>query len=378
MPDDPKPQTPPTTARIEVFRPGTFVPMQGEELTFTAGDLRAIADAYDFDTAPAPVVVGHPNTNAPAFGWIMGFEYDATKERLFATLGELDPDFSQAVQDGRYKKVSMSFFAPENSANPQPGSWHPKHVGFLGGAAPAVSGLKNVEFTISQADAVTFEASFGERGFENTSRLFQGLREFFIEKFGREETDKVLPSWEIEWLADTKIEIEKPSHSFSVSPKPKITDPKPDKEKEPIVAGEDKKKLDAREASLAAREQKITHDENVNFAESLVEEGRLLPAVQDKVVALMDDLPNEASVSFSEGGDKLSPRDALRDILGAQPKVVSFGKTDIPPAGDQATANFASDGKDVDPIQLATHNAATKFQAEHPGTDYVTAVHNVS
>ena len=65
-------------ARIEVFRPGRFTPMEGVPLSFSAADLRAVADSYDPETAPAPIVVGHPVTDAPAFGWVQSFDFDAS------------------------------------------------------------------------------------------------------------------------------------------------------------------------------------------------------------------------------------------------------------------------------------------------------------
>ena len=49
-----------STRKIEVFRPGTFVPMSGAPVTMTAEDLKAIAAAYDAEGSPTPVVVGHP------------------------------------------------------------------------------------------------------------------------------------------------------------------------------------------------------------------------------------------------------------------------------------------------------------------------------
>jgi hypothetical protein len=102
----------PLTARIEVFRPGTFKPMSGDPISYSAADLKAIADAYDPELAPAPVVVGHPDTDAPAFGWIEGLDYDASVGRLFANLHQIEPAFADAVKAGRYRKVSMAFFAP--------------------------------------------------------------------------------------------------------------------------------------------------------------------------------------------------------------------------------------------------------------------------
>ena len=366
-------------ARIEVFRPGTFEPMEGASLSFTAADLKAVVDAYDFETAPAPIVVGHPATDAPAFGWVTSFDFDATEERLYANIDQIDVAFSDAVKSGRYKKVSLSFFRPEHSANPSPGTWYPKHVGFLGGAAPAVSGLKNVQFSIPDAEAVTFTASFGEWGFERSSRIFQGLREFLIEKFGMEDADKALPAYEIEWLGDT--EIEDKNRSFTAPTTPPTPEPVQEatlpKEPDPAFAAREAD-VNARETKIAAREAKLAHDANVTFAAGLVDEGRLLPANQDKVVALLDALPGEETVSFSEGGTKLAPAEAVREILKEQPQVVTFGRAHLPDAGSQSEVAFASDGKSVDPAGLELHGKAVAYQNQHPGTAYMTAVRAVS
>lgn len=373
----------PLTARIEVFRPGTFKPMEGDAITYSAADLRAIADAYDPETAPAPIVVGHPGTDAPAYGWADRFEYDTKTERLYAELTDIDPAFAEMVKAGRFKKVSMAYFAPTQSHNPMPGTWYPKHIGFLGGAAPAVSGLKNAHFS-APADAV-FTASFGERGFEETASLLQLIREFIIEKFGMEDADRALPSYRIEWLGDT--EIQKPDQIDRFPAYAAPADPKPEPEKkEPAVTQQPDPAFAARETALTEREQrlvereaKITHDDNAAFAEKLVEDGRLLPKSKDEVVAILNALPAEASVSFSEGSEMLAPGAALRRVLEAQPKVVSFGAMDIGDEGSEArTAAFAADGKAVDPAGLEKHNKAQAFMRANPGTDYTAAVRAVS
>ena len=377
----------PLTARIEVFRPGTFRPMNGDPITYSAADLRAIADAYDPETAPAPVVVGHPDTDAPAFGWVDRFDYDAQAERLFAELHDIEPQFADLVRAGRFRKVSMAFFSPGQSHNPVPGTWYPKHVGFLGAAAPAVSGLKNATF--AGAADVTFEANYGERGFEETASLLRSLRDFFIEKFGLEETDKALPAWQIQWLGET--EIAKPD----AAPGPGFAAPRPapaadpastPTEKEPAVTTQPDAAFAAREAqlteretSIAAREAALAHADNITFAEGLVQEGRLLPASKDKVVAILDALPGQASVAFAEGAEKMTPAAALREILSAQPKAVSFGALNLPPEpGEGRAPAFAADGKPVDPVGLEKHNKALEYQRQHPGTVYLDAVRAVS
>lgn len=360
------------TARIEVFRTGTFTPMEGASITFSAADLRAAADAYDAATAPAPIVVGHPKTDAPAFGWAESFEFDASADRLYANVGEIDTAFSEAVKAGRYKKVSLSFFPPDHAANPVPGSWYPKHIGFLGGAAPAVSGLKNVQFA-DTADVPIFTADFGEAGFEQTASILRALREFFIEKFGLEEADKALPGYRIEWLDQTEVEKPASRSSFTAPARkePPLTTP------DPAFAAREAS-ISSREAALSKREREIVHSDNVSFAEGLVTDGRLLPVSKDKVVAILDALPTDATVSFAEGEAKISPAAAIREVLAAQPVVVSFGAADLPQAGNGEAVSFASDGKQVDSDQLARHEKALAYLRQHPGTTYLDAVRAVA
>ncbi|WP_323790121.1 hypothetical protein [Thalassovita sp.] len=375
--------TTPLTARIEVFRPGTFTPMSGDPITYSAADLKAMADAYDPETAPAPIVVGHPDTDAPAFGWVDGFEYDAQADRLFANVNEIEPQFAELVKAGRFKKVSMSFFAPQQGHNPVPGAWYPKHVGFLGAAAPAVSGLKNAKF--SQSDgAVTFTAAFGERGFEETASLLRLMRDFFIDRFGLEDADQVLPAYRLEWLGEMEIEKKTDPDVPSYADRGHTHPNQPKKETavtqqpDPAFAAREAE-LNERAKTLAEGEAKLARIEHVSFAESLVQAGKLLPASKDKVVAILDALPGEAAVSFSEGAEKLTPGAALREILAAQPAVVSFGALDLPDdPGAARTAAFSADGKPVDPARLELHNEALAYQRQHPGTDYIDAVQAVS
>jgi hypothetical protein len=82
------------------------------------------------------------------------------------------------------------------------------HIGFLGGAAPAVDGLK-WQFNGDDANAVTFEYAASERietlSLDTTHalvRLVKNLHGFFTEKFGKEAADATLPEYQTEWLND--------------------------------------------------------------------------------------------------------------------------------------------------------------------------------
>lgn len=313
----------PRTATIEVFRPGTFGPMQGGSLTFSADDLRAAAHAYDPQRAPAPVVVGHPIMNAPAFGWVTGLKFDDARERLLADVGDLDPAFADAVRAKRYRRVSLCFFHPANPANPSPGKWYPRHLGFLGAAAPAVTGLAPVSFAGERDDSTTFEFDFAA--------------------------------------------VEEPA----------FEDPMPTPDPDPSFASREAA-LASREAALAARERQIVHDANVAFAARLVDEGRVLAVQRDQLVTTLDAVEGAAGeVSFAAGEAAIPPAAALRRLLSDLPVSVPLGgiKADPP---DAAVASFAApDNRAVDPDRLALHAKALAWQRRHPGVDYLAAVRAV-
>ncbi|AEV36820.1 hypothetical protein PSE_2310 [Pseudovibrio sp. FO-BEG1] len=327
-----------TTKQIEVFRPGTFNSMGGTSFSITGDELKALAERYDASANPVPVVVGHPKTNDPAYGWVQSFSYDDASERLIAEVGDLDPEFSEAVGAGRYKKISMSFFLPGSTSNPAGDDLYPRHVGFLGGAAPAVSGLKPVEFSEGDDDALTIE--FGDRAFKDVAGLFRRLREWLIEEHGAETADKTIPDWEIGWIDDAGTTPAPVSTEFS---DPKKDEPVPDPKTPQKPGNAD---FAAREAALVAREQEfeareaeVRHKEHEDFAESLINEGRLATSHKSRVVALLDGLANEdtASVEFADGGAVKTQGllELTKDLLKTQPKIVEFGETDLGnPPGD--------------------------------------------
>ena len=124
--------------RHEIFRAGTRADNNGRNVTITPDDVSAIAAHYDKTKHEAPIVVGHPSTNAPAFGWVD--KLTAENGVLYADFAEVDGDFADLVRKGRYKKVSASFYPPKHANNPDPGVYYLRHVGFLGAHPPAVKG----------------------------------------------------------------------------------------------------------------------------------------------------------------------------------------------------------------------------------------------
>lgn len=141
---------------IEIFRAGTHVDNAGNSQVFSVADVQAMASAYNPLRHEAPMVLGHPEHDLPAQGWVKGLT--ATGDgRLLMQAAKVDPEFAQSVQSGRYKKRSASFYPPSAHGNPAPGQWYLRHVGWLGAQAPAVKGLGDVKFGSLEDDgAVSF------------------------------------------------------------------------------------------------------------------------------------------------------------------------------------------------------------------------------
>lgn len=130
--------------RFPVFRTGVHTDSQGQIRTWTPEDLARIAETYNPALHEAPAVIGHPETNAPAWGWVKGL--DVTGDTLNAT-AELVPEFEEMVKKGLFKKRSISLY-PDGSL---------RHVGFLGAQPPAVKGLPDIAFV--EGEATTIELS---------------------------------------------------------------------------------------------------------------------------------------------------------------------------------------------------------------------------
>lgn len=425
--------------KLEIFKPGRHTAMSGAVINFTEADLKATAEAYDPKLYEAPLVVGHPKLDAPAYGWVKSLAYSGT---LNAGPDQVDPEFAEMVNAGRFKKISASFFAPAAPGNPKPGVYYLRHVGFLGATPPSVKGLKNASFADSEEGVIEFSEDV-DAGV--VSRLFRSLRELVISKFGTEDADRAVPDWLIESIkmpeavraayaegdTETAVKWLKAAiklHEDHMAGKAPTTGPAGEKSQqkmmdqmqralaaltgeakqtmdmsepnqeitmkpEEIVAKEaDVKKreaaIDTKEASFAEREQKIAlaeakarRTEVTGYVEGLVKAGRLLPRDQAPLVEFMAALDEAAVIEFAEGNEtKKEPRGKwLREFLGRLPQQVDYAERTKAGEGDDKTVSFAAPhGYSVDPARLEMHNKALAYQASHPNTSYDAALAAVS
>ena len=331
--------------RIEIFKTGRHTDMHGQKISFRESDLKEIVDGYDPKVHEAPIVVGHPKDNGPAFGWVGSLEY--ADGAIVADLSQIDPDFAESVRAGHYKKVSAAFYGPKSPSNPNPGSFSLRHIGFLGAMPPAIKGLKALDiaaFSEDDEEVITLDffetdLSFGELEPRTVANLFGRMREFIIEQFGTEKADKVIPTYDVDCLKEQAATPE-PAKDSSFSEDAKGT-PKPIQETDDMPKPGEKPLTDAefaeREAVLDAREKKIK-EQDMAFAEKhaktdatdfiapLVKSGHILPAQEAGLVNFMAKLDGADTLCFAEGEDEISQRGFLQAFLKMMPKQVEYGE----------------------------------------------------
>ena len=373
-------------SRIEIFRAGRHVDSSGRELNFTAADIAQIAAAYNPELSEAPIVVGHPTLNGPAYGWAKKLHADG--DRLLAEPHQVVAQFAELHSEGRFKKKSASLFHPDSPGNPTPGKWYLRHIGFLGAQPPAVKGLRDAQFA-APGDAILVEfmspLESSRWALTTARRLFSRVRDYLVEAVGAERAQQIVPDYELEQLANDITAIktsDEPAATPAFSePAPAVTTPQ-----EPAMPDSN---FAEREAALAAREAAVAESERqareiaaaaarteaVSFAEQLIKDGRLKPARKDAVVELLLSQP-ATTIDFAEsdGGPK-APGALLRELLAESPRVINFHERSAPTAAGAATADFAApSGSLLSGDRLELHRKAVAYQAAHPNTPYLTAV----
>ena len=129
------------TRIFQCFKAGTHTTMHGVKMEFTEADLQAIAANYQHRLAgeTAPLVLGHPTTDAPAYGQVKEL---FVKQGVLYAVAEASERLISLVREKSYNTVSAAF----NKAHLS-GSWMLRHIGFLGAVQPAVKGLEPLAFS---------------------------------------------------------------------------------------------------------------------------------------------------------------------------------------------------------------------------------------
>lgn len=314
---------------IQVMLPGTFTDVHGTPVTLTAADLKASAAAYDTAKHEAPFVIGHPKVTDAAYGWA-GAVHFSEENGLEVEAVQVDPDFAEMHNAGRYKKRSASFYRPDSTENPVPGVWYLRHVGFLGAQPPSVKGLRAVEFG-EGGEGVADLAEWDVRVITETNvRLWRALRDWMIEQRGVEATDRIVPEWMINSMQEIAMrdpEVYNNAIAAFAEFQEQQPAPEPTAREKELQAELDQLRQEREAAAEEARqaERNARQSEQVSFAEGLIESGRIKPVHKDAVVAALVELSTPTSdagvVEFGEGEARQPLLPALQSFLSDLPPV---------------------------------------------------------
>ncbi|MBF0371232.1 MAG: hypothetical protein HQL52_17425 [Magnetococcales bacterium] len=320
------------TQPITIFRAGTHTDMSGVRLAFTGQDLQAMAAAYDPGRHEAPLVLGHPQHDAQAHGWVKKLSVTPDGD-LIATPEQVSEDLVGMVQEGRYKKISASFYTPTSPNNPKPGAYYLRHVGFLGAQPPAVKGLPDPAFKEGDDAGGVVQIEFAETP---------------------STEDDEMPSEEEKAAAKKAAELKEREEKLAA---------------DQASFAEQQKSLDAKAQNLALAEKRARDREDLAFMEGVVEAGKVLPAEQAPLTALLSGLHGSQELSFSEGEGtvKKSPAEILKGFLSGLSSRVEYGElaaAEEGVAGSAATVQVPP-GYTVDPASARLHLKTLAYAKAH-------------
>lgn len=296
--------------RIHIFKGGRRLSGNGIERNYSADDLKTCAANYSAETFKAPLVLGHPTSGAPAYGWVEKLE--AEGDNLFAQVSAIDPLLENAVAVGAYKNLSASFYLEDSPFNPKPGALYLRHVGVLGAEPPAIKDLEPLRFAENDATDFVF--------FEEENLMTE--KETPVENV---EIEKNSPS-----TAEKNDSLEKTS-DFAEKIAALNADLEKTKAEKENVAKE-----------LAELKANLRKGEHVAFADSLIKEGKLPPSSAQVLIETLEVL-SVANADFAEGDAKQPLKDAFCAMLKNLNPAVPLG---------EVASDFAE--KDEKPLDLAS------------------------
>ncbi len=278
---------------IEIFRTGKHTSKQGQTREWSEAELDNMVDNYNPDNHEAPAVIGHPKSNGPAYGWVEKLKRSGSV--LMAKLKQVQPEFAEMVEDGRFKKRSISVH-PDGTL---------RHVGFLGAQPPAVKGLKDIAFGDDEAETYEYE-----------------------------EEEAVMP--------ETVEELKK-----------KLEEEKKARKKAEEEAAANKKAKDKADAEFAEHQQRAKVKEINDFVDQGIKDGKILPAWKEAGIGeFMNNLDQQTEAyEFAEGEEKETPGQWFRGFLSSFSEHPLFKEMARPDEDKKKAADeFAEDESVADDI----------------------------
>lgn len=309
----------------QIFKAGEHTDRAGNRREWSDADLDKIVKLYNErdteNTHTAPVVVGHPAADKPAYGWVEKLR--KAGKYLEAKFRDVDAAFAELVNAGRYRTISIALY-PDLRL---------RHIGFLGATPPAVKGLKEPTFEDVDGKIIQIETekeiirNNEKREFSMDNEMLSGLIAFAKSKFGAEVAAEL----------ESYVAGKNPAPQKNEKPQNKKTDSEMSESKSKTAPA----KIEHSESSAENMEMKRridaleTENREMRFNEyfkSQLESGRLVISQRDAVRSAFGVAERSGEFSDADGGN------AIKSLIESFPKRVEFGefavKSDAP--GDDA------------------------------------------
>ncbi|MBF0180720.1 MAG: hypothetical protein HQM03_11925 [Magnetococcales bacterium] len=325
-----------TTLPIVIFQAGRHADMSGTTLEITEADLERTVAAYDPARWRAPLVIGHPRHDAPAWGWVASLSLQGGN--LLAHMAELSPQVIDLVRAGHYRNVSASFYTPHGNGNPAPGVFYLRHVGLLGAQPPAVKGLPQVSFQEPAHDAAL---AMGKELATPTDWNLTTMENAMSDTEEKQE------------LARRSAELDAQSARFAEQ-----------------AADLTRREEQVRQAETEQQLAKITE-----FVDGLIADGRILPRCKEGLIAFLTFLTEAGVVAFAENQGQMG---FIKAFLAELPRQVDYAeRAPSTRSGVEAPSIRLPSGFTADPAGLELHGRILAHAKTHK-TDYLTAALAVS
>ena len=278
---------------IPVFRAGLHTDMSGKTRQWTTEDLDRIISRYDPSMHEAPVVIGHPKNDSPAWGWVESLRRDG--DLLMAGLKNVSPEFDGWVKDGRYKKRSICLY-PDLTL---------RHIGFLGAMPPAVKGLPDCGFSEVENEIVI---EFSEKeNIMDLKEFFEGMK--FWNEHQAKPAETVVQGTTMVSFSESELEAAKKEAAQKAT-----------------EAERNRLTLEFAESARLAKQEARGEAIKAEVTQ-LIASGKVPPAwVKSGMVEFMSALDAETEIQFAEGADKQNQLAWFRQFLAELPKVIHFGE----------------------------------------------------
>jgi len=263
-----------------IFKTGKHTDSAGNTKEWTEKDLDNIVKNYDPTKHESPIVIGHPRTNAPAFGWVDKLK--RVGDTLYALPKQLANDFVEMVNKGLFKKRSISLY-PDGTL---------RHVGFLGAQPPAVKGLPDVEFADENLETIEIDNlnidlnEPEDNPQDNLKKMEEKLKQYEMKSKEMDEKERKFEELQTKY---SQVLVEKSNLEKELQ----------------------KQKRDAQLKEYA------------EVVDKAIANGKLLPSMKNTMIKLYEVLSLTPTYEFNEGVKTNTP-ELLNELINSMPKLINF------------------------------------------------------